>query len=203
MRGNYSNKLKEAMNYSSHKRRNKILFIFNQIDKQSYKSCRAIYQLFILCFLAILYGCGVIPSPESIVDDYSLINLENEKLVKLSEISNENWDVVCVLTPYSAGIGDDRGDDRIKTIQNKTPDLNLTISEGNWHLIFEKNGEVTANSFRTSRIDIQQKGFDAIRQKLFDLILFKPENCMDFLQATIYKFSKQGRDYISLGVVES
>ena len=149
----------------------------------------------------MLYGCGENPSAESVVESRSLANLENEKLIKLSEVSNENWDVVCVLTPYSGGIGDDRGDNRIKTIQNKTPKLNLTISEGNWHLIFEKNGAVIANSFRRSKIDIKQKRFLAIRQKLLDKLSFRPEYCMEFSQATIYKFNIQDRNYISLGVV--
>ncbi len=106
------------------------------------------------------------------------------------------------MAPYSGGIGDDRGDNRIKTIQNKITELNLTISEGDWHLIFEKNGVVIANSFRTSRIHIKQKKFEAIRQKLLDKLSFKPESCMEFSQATIYKFNIQGYDHISLGVVQ-
>lgn len=88
-----------------------------QAGARSRKFPLASHQFLICCLVVNLSGCGV--NTNTVVESARLANLENEKLIKFSEISRENWDVVCVLTPYSGGIGDDLGDNRIKTIQQK------------------------------------------------------------------------------------
>lgn len=169
----------------------------SQIDNFRLASC----LFFICCFVVSLLGCEE-NSTHTVVESSSLANLENEKLAKLSEIAKEKWDVVCVLTPYSGGVGDDHGDSRIKTIQQKKHKLNLTISESDWYMLFEKSGTVIADSFRTKEIHIYQKNLGAIRKRKLDKLLFKPKSCMEFSQATIYKFNINGRNYISLGEVK-
>ncbi len=60
----------------------------------------------------------------------------------------------------------------------KISELNLSISEGDWHFLFEKEGIVVANSFKTrNKLDIKQKGFDAIVHNLLNINYFTPRYC--------------------------
>jgi hypothetical protein len=152
--------------------------------------------------LVVLSGCGSNSLNQTVVDMDRLQALEVEALVKLSDISDGDWDYVCVLTPYSGGVSD-HGNDLNNRIGSKISKLNLSISGSNWHFLFEKDGVVVADSFRRSnRLDIEQKHFDAMRTKILDLYSFEPNYCVEFPQAVIYKFKKSERNYVVLGELQ-
>ena len=148
------------------------------------------------------YGCGINSDSDSIIDISHINNMKVGDLVKLSDISQGDWDIVCVLMPYSGGFSDSE-DERINRIDQKISELNLSISEGDWHFLFEKEGIVVANSFKTrNKLDIKQKGFDAIVQKLLNIYSFTPRYCTEFSQAIIFKFKEHDWNYIILGEIQ-
>ena len=158
--------------------------------------------VFFLCVTFFLNGCELRSDNDSIVDISHIKNMKEGDIVKLRDISQGDWDVVCVLTPYSGGLSDSK-DERINRIDQKIPELNLSISEGDWHLLFEKEGIVVANSFKTrNELDIKQKGFDAIVQKLLNIYSFTPRYCTEFSQAIIFKFKEHDWNYIILGEIQ-
>ncbi|HQV87696.1 MAG TPA: hypothetical protein PLV19_11250 [Nitrosomonas sp.] len=156
----------------------------------------------ILFSLIILYGCGINSDSDSIIDISHINNMKVGDLVKLSDISQGDWDIVCVLMPYSGGFSDSE-DERINRIDQKISELNLSISEGDWHFLFEKEGIVVANSFKTrNKLDIKQKGFDAIVHNLLNINYFTPRYCTEFSQAIIFKFKEHDWNYIILGEIQ-
>lgn len=158
--------------------------------------------IFLLCLLFLLPSCGTNSDDNSLVDVRYIRNMKVGELVKLRDITKGDWDVVCVLPPYSGGISDPE-DERINRLGRKIPELNLSISEGSWHLLFEKEGIVAANSFEArSVLDIRQKGFDAIVQKLLNIYSFTPRYCTEFSQAIIFRFKEHDWNYIVLGEIK-
>jgi len=156
---------------------------------------------FVLCLTFSLNGCELSSDSNSIIDINHIKNMKVGELVKLRNITQGDWDIVCVLPPYSGGMSDSE-DERINRLGRKIPELNLSISEGDWHLLFEKEGIVIANSFKTSKLDIKQKGFDAIEQKLLNIYSFAPRYCTEFSQAIIFKFKEHDWNYIVLGEIQ-
>ncbi|HNQ00246.1 MAG TPA: hypothetical protein PKK99_14390 [Bacteroidia bacterium] len=143
----------------------------------------------LLCLLFLLQGCGAILDNNSIVDIHYIRNMKADSLVKLRDISQGDWDIVCVLTPYEGGLRD-YGDERIKLMDSKISELNLSISETGWHLLFEKEGIVGASSIRPGSRTKMHSWQNNLRPEIIKILneqSFNPKTCVPSDQAAIYK----------------
>jgi hypothetical protein len=147
-------------------------------------------QKYVFLFsLILLYGCGINSDNNSIVDRTYIKNMKVGELVKLRDITQSDWNIVCLLTPYSGGVIDSE-DERIHRMDRRIPELNLTISEAGWHLIFEKEGVVAASSIQpTSKTEMHLIDTNFTTEIMEELSKqsFIPEFCAEFDQAALYK----------------
>jgi len=163
---------------------------------------------FFLCVTFSLNGCGINSDRESIIDISHIRNMKLESLVKLSDISKQDWSLVCVVTAYPGSLAtiEQDGDKRIERIESKAIDLDLAYKEGYWHLMFEREGEVIVNSFkRSNEIDVKNTKFTTDRMKIFSHQHFKPSKCVEKPRAYFYKFKESeanNPNYIVLGELQ-
>ena len=151
-------------------------------------------------FLGVLTGCGEKPVTESVINRHHIKNLEVGDLVKLRDISNGNWDYVCLLTPYSGSVKD-YGNKWKEIIDSKIPELNLnTLNTERWYLLFAKNGTVVANS-RLKEF-IRYKNFSPVITRRLNEISLEPEYCVVFDRAAIYKTKFMSSEFIIFGEIQ-
>jgi hypothetical protein len=166
-------------------------------------------QKYVILFsLIILCGCGINSDRESIVDISHIKNMKPKSLVKLSEISKQDWNLVCIVMAYPGSLAslEQDGDKRIEAIESKLIKLDLAYKEGYWHLMFEREGEVIVNSFkRSSEIDVKNTKFTPDQMRIFSHQHFKPSKCVERPQAYFYKFKESeanNPNYIVLGELQ-
>jgi len=163
---------------------------------------------FFLCLTFSLNGCGINSDRESIIDISHIRNMKPESLLKLSDISKQDWNLVCAVMPYQGSLAypEQNGDKRIEAIDSKVLKLNLTDEDWHWHLIFEREGEVIVNSFkRSNELDAENTKFTTDRMEIFSRHHFKPSKCVERSQAYFYKFKKSeanNSNYIVLGELQ-
>ena len=164
--------------------------------------------VFFLCLTFSLNGCELSSDSNSIIDISHIKNMKPESLVKLSDISKQDCNLVCVVTAYPGSLAslEQDGDKRIEAIESKVIKLDLAYKEGYWHLMFEREGEVIVNSFkRSNEIDVKNTKFTTDLMKIFSHQHFKPSKCVEKPRAYFYKFKESeanNPNYIVLGELQ-
>jgi len=161
--------------------------------------CTKYFKSTIFCLSAFLSGCDTTSTNEPAEALPFLEALKIGEIGKISEFSDESWDLVCVLVSYQ-GILNDVGDERLQKINEKIPELGLEVDEGHWNLLRVKGDVITAQSIdRSKNFEIKQGAFnDSFKATLSDAH-FSPSGCTDFEKTAFFKYEKNNRTYITWG----
>lgn len=166
--------------------------MMNALDKLLY--------CFIALFLIILSGCDLHDKGKTIVNIDQILNLERNYFYELSDLSNSNWEFVCVLAPYQELLVES-GDERVSMINKKISEWDFLIAENIWYFLFYKENEVAFQAVnRANKIDIKQFGFSGAIEDELSESFFIPSTCLEFEDAILFSYSQNNRIQITLGV---
>lgn len=148
----------------------------------------------ILSILSLIFVSLLFSTKKNVLQTKILNIWENNKFVKVVELLEEPFDMMCIIRPYSSKVYDSTDLNEVLKINRYLKKNNYVNDEGTWSLIISSDNNIKLFEFNRGDIDIV---LTYVEKEIPRVITTK--NCVKSANGYFYLFTEKERKYIILG----